>query len=51
MPALSKVDPKAQQAKGKALVTRFKAKVEPLLNEKIRVEVYPDAKQTKPLSL
>ncbi|MNY51933.1 hypothetical protein D3C86_1875670 [compost metagenome] len=51
VPELSKVAPSAQKAKGKALITRFKAKMEPLLKEKIKVEVYPDAKQTKPLSL
>ncbi|MBO9539835.1 hypothetical protein J7643_04485 [bacterium] len=51
VPELSKVGAQAQKTKGKAIVTRFKAKMEPLLKEKIMVEVYPDAKQTKPLSL
>jgi len=51
VPELSKVTGQAQKTKGKALVTRFKAKLEPLVKEKIKVEVYPDAKQTKPLSL
>lgn len=52
VPSLSKVAaPQAQKTQGKAIVARFKSKMEPLLKEKIKVELYPDAKQTKRIAL
>lgn len=52
VPSLAKVtSPQAQKAQGKAIVTRFKSKLEPLLKEKIQVELYQDAKRTKRVSL
>ncbi|HEY9900491.1 MAG TPA: hypothetical protein V6D00_15045 [Pantanalinema sp.] len=52
VPGLSKVTaPQARKAQGKAIVTRFKTKMEPLLKEKIQVELYEDAKQTRRIAL
>lgn len=52
VPGLSKVtSPQAKKAQGKALVARFKAQIEPLLKQKVQVELFQDSKQTQRVAL